>query len=461
MTTSDAMDPVAERPRGRLREALSLSIPIIVSQLLMTLGGFVSNLLLSWVDPATFAAGLLTSTLQLALVTVVFGVLFSLSALVGRILGEQTRLERAGQLLLGGVAAVLMLSLPVMALLYYSDPVLGWLGQPAAVAHLVGRYFRWYLWAVPAAGLVTVCIQFLLGSLRQHIVLLYSLVNFILSTLLAYVLIFGKLSMPALGIEGLAIAYLVTSWGACLVLGLYILTRSHYRAMLRDPFGVSLAGPLRQLFKLGLPIAVQMGNEIGAFLVTTVMVGWLGVTALNIQQVATRYLLLLVIPIVGLSQAVMIIVSRCLGARNPREVRQQGRFYMSLGLAYSAVVLVLFALFPRPLIEVFMTYTPAAADTFRTLALLLIVVAIGQIFDSVRNIATGALRGLHDARFPMQVSVILIWPIGVPLSYWMGFTAHGGLVGIAAAHDVVMALACGILWLRWRAKSGAALNAAT
>jgi MATE family multidrug resistance protein len=195
-----------------------------------------------------------------------------------------------------------------------------------------------------------------------------------------------------------------------------------------------------------------MGNEIGSFLVTTLMVGWISVAALEMQQVTTRYLMLLVIPLVGFSQAATIVISRQFGARNTDEVRSTGWFYTGLGLTYAFGILLLFLLFPKQLIGVFIHYTPEAEATFHTLSILLVVVAIGQIFDSVRNIITGALRGLLDSKYPMLVSILMIWGVGIPLAYFMGFTLDYGLIGMAIAHNLTMAIGAAVLFVRFQSK---------
>ncbi|WP_256244210.1 MATE family efflux transporter, partial [Burkholderia ubonensis] len=222
------------------------------------------------------------------------------------------------------------------------------------------------------------------------------------------------------------------------------------------PYGLlAMRGePVRQgvtrIVKVGFPISVQMGNEILSFFVTTVMVGWLGIAALNVQQVATRYLLLLVIPIVGLSQAATVVSSRHFGGGRLGAVKQVGDAYTRMGVVYSLIVLAAFALMPSLFVRVFVADTPENAGIYHTLSIILVLIAIGQIFDAARNTLTGALRGLQDTQFPMKVSMILIWPVGVPLAYVMGFTLEWGLVGITVAHDIVMVIGAAILWQRWR-----------
>jgi MATE family multidrug resistance protein len=438
---------------GRIREALKVSSPIIVSQLLMTASGFITSIMLSNVDSVTFAAGLLIAAINMAIVTVVFGVLFSCSALIGKVMGEGTRLERVGHLFGGASCTGLLIGIPVMVVLYNIRPLLLMAGQPEAIADLCHIYFRVYVWGLPAVALVSACMQFLLGTFQQGYVFLNSLCSLVILTLVSYALIFGAFGFPPMGIVGLAWASMATSWLSCIALLLFVALRKGNKAYAPWRFdrGQWLQSA-REIVRVGIPISVQMGNEIGSFLVTTLMVGWISVAALEMQQVTTRYLMLLVIPLVGFSQAATIVISRQFGARNTDEVRSTGWFYTGLGLTYAFGILLLFLLFPKQLIGVFIHYTPEAEATFHTLSILLVVVAIGQIFDSVRNIITGALRGLLDSKYPMLVSILMIWGVGIPLAYFMGFTLDYGLIGMAIAHNLTMAIGAAVLFVRFQSK---------
>lgn len=437
-------------PKGHFQEALKLSLPLVISQFLIMASGFISNLMLSHVSATAFAAGLFINAIQLILVTVIFGLLSSLSPLIGKVIGQEKRPEHVGQLFIAGCTVSLLLSIPTMATLFFIDPIMLALGQPESLAQQCSEYFKIYLWSVPAAGFISVFVQFLLGTFKQIVVFLYSIGNLLISSIAGYILIFGKLGFPTLGLEGLAWAVSITSWSAALTLGVFILRHPDYQdKKLLNLKWKNLKQDIRSITKLGLPISIHIGNEMFSFLFIIIMVGWISIEALNMQQVVTRYLLMLAIPIFGLSQAVTVAISRQFGANKLNEVKHTGQAYIRMGIIYSTVILLMFALIPNVFISVFIENSPENASIYHTLSIILVLTAIGQIFDAVKNIVTGALRGLHDSRFPMQLSFIIIWPVGVPLAYVMGFTFNWGLIGITIAHDMVIALTCIFLYWRW------------
>ncbi|WP_051680629.1 MATE family efflux transporter [Vibrio rhizosphaerae] len=439
--------------KSYFKEALKLSLPLVISQFLIMANGFICNLMLSRVSESAFAAGLFINTIQMILVTVVFGLLSSLSPLIGIVTG-QGKPERVGQLFIAGCIISLILSFSSIAILIYIEPIMLLLGQPENLAHLCAEYFRIYLWSVPAAGLITVFIQLFLGTFKQVVVFLYSIGNLLLSSVLSYILIFGKFGFPAMGLEGLAWAISITSCVAVLSLGCFIFRSSDYKdKKLTNLKWQFLKQDSGRIIRLGFPISLHVGNEMFSFLFIIIMVGWISIEALNMQQVVTRYLMMLAIPIFGLSQAVTVAISKQFGEEKFGEVINIGRAYIRMGVIYSSVVLLLFATIPDVFIRVFIDNTPQNTAIYKTLSIILILVAIGQVFDAIKNIVTGSLRGLHDTKFPMLLSFITVWPIGVPLAYLMGFTFEWGLIGITIAHSLAIAFSCIFLYWRWIQKS--------
>lgn len=406
--------------------------------------------MLSRVSETAFAAGLFINVIQLILITVIFGLLSSLSPLIGKVIGQDKQPEHVGQLFVAGCLISLLLCIPTMAILYFIEPIMLSLGQPANLAHQCAQFFHVYMWSIPAAGLITVFIQLLLGTFKQIVVFFYSIGNLLISSILGYTLIFGKFGFPVLGLEGLAWAVSISSWSAALVLGFFILRNPDYQDKKMLSFQKqNLKKDVYKIIKIGLPISIHVGNEMFSFLFMIVMVGWISIEALAMQQVVTRYLLMLAIPIFGLSQAITVVISKQFGANRLSEIKQTCHAYISMGVIYSLVILFMFAFIPNIFISVFIENSSKNAHIYQTLSIVLILMAIGQIFDAIKNITIGALRGLHDTRFPMQLSVITIWPIGVPLAYVMGFTLNWGLIGITIAHVTVIALCSVILYFRW------------
>jgi Na+-driven multidrug efflux pump len=101
-----------------------------------------------------------------------------------------------------------------------------------------------------------------------------------------------------------------------------------------------------------------------------------------------------------------------------------------------------------------------SAETMDLAKWLLAISALSLMIDSLRNITTGALRGLYDSRYPMYLSVILMWGIGLPVGLFLAFKAHWGVIGFASANGLAVLLCELFLWRRWNSKTSLLLNRA-
>ncbi len=435
----------------RLGHIAKVALPIVIANFLMTIGSFISALMLSQVSEEVFAAGAVIASIQLVLVTVTFIMFTALSAVVSQIVGENKALHRVGNILCSGASLGLLLSIPIIIICLFVGPILSFLGQDPAVVAINEQFFGIFFWSIPATALMIISQQFLLGIFRGNVVLFVSIFSLISLVFVSYVLIFGKFSFPVMGVEGLAWANVIVTWGSLTGILVHIYLGKSYREFKPLALGINeVFSSMKRILNIGSPISFQMGNELLSFFVTTVMVGWIGVQALEAKQVAARYMLLSIIPLFGLSQAATVLVGRYYGERLPLMIKSYGWTLITIGVIYSSIILLLFSFLPEHLIGVF-GYDPVNnKKIFDTTAMVLIIVAIGQIFDSIRNVVTGALKGLQDTKFPMLVSFLVIWPIGIPLAYVMGFPLEFGLVGIIIAHDISMAISSVVLIFRWR-----------
>ena len=184
------------------------------------------------------------------------------------------------------------------------------------------------------------------------------------------------------------------------------------------------------------------------------MAGWLGITALNALQIASQYLLLLVIPIFGISQAISILSSHLIGANQSNLLGTFGASALRLGYLFSCIALGIFILFPTSLISVFINIKDIhnSADLIQLISELLIIVVVGQFFDLLRNICSGSLRSMNITVQPMVISMAYIWLLSIPLAYILGFNFKFGLIGIFIAYDIGMMFAGISLYILWLKK---------
>ena len=432
-------------------QILKTSMPMMISQLIMTLSGFISALILSQVNLEVFSASMLISSVQLVISIVPYALLFCIGSIVSHIASAKQGIEQVGTIFRSTLWVALGISALLMLLLYFIEPLLLTFGQPERLVSITDSYFKVFIWGLPAVGFMRVATQILDGLFKQKITLMTSIVSLALSTFLGYGLVFGCWGFPKLGVPGLAWGFVIQVYLLDLLLLAYLFFSGSfvpYKLFKFDPLKTVIATQ-KKLFEIGGPIVLQTGNELLSFFATTLMVGWLGTTALMAKQVAVRYLMLLVIPLFGLSQAAALFSGKYYGAEQFNEVKSFTRHIVAVGLIYTVAVVLVFAIIPEPFIRVFVSHSDGTPSFYHLVSWLLVLVALGQVFDSLKVIYAGALRGLQDTKYTMQVSLVFVWPVGLGLAYLFGFTLRWGLIGMTVAHLIATAIAAALIYSRW------------
>jgi MATE family multidrug resistance protein len=155
----------------------------------------------------------------------------------------------------------------------------------------------------------------------------------------------------------------------------------------------------------------------------------------------------------GISAAGAVAVGHAIGARNPARARRAGWMALALGVGFMVAAALAFLFLPRPIVEIY------SRDP-RVLLLgahILTFMAAFQVFDGAQTVATGALRGLGETRFPMLINFAGYWLIGLPLGAWLCFHLRWGLSGLWIGLTLALILIASLLVWRWQAAKMPAL----
>jgi MATE family multidrug resistance protein len=203
---------------------------------------------------------------------------------------------------------------------------------------------------------------------------------------------------------------------------------------------------IRALLSLGVPAAFQVVLEVAAFGAATIMAAHLDPVALATHEIALSCAAYTYMVPLGISAAGAVAVGHAIGAGNPERARRAGWMAIALGVGCMVLTAALFVILPRPIMEIY------SRDP-HILALgthILMIVAAFQIFDGSQTVATGALRGLGETRFPMFMNFAGYWLFGLPLGAWMCFRLRWGLSGLWIGLTLSLILIALLLVRRWK-----------
>ncbi|HKQ16628.1 MAG TPA: MATE family efflux transporter [Steroidobacteraceae bacterium] len=238
-----------------------------------------------------------------------------------------------------------------------------------------------------------------------------------------WIFMYGKLGMPQLGAIGCGVATSLSEWLMFFALLAYMRRQRAYRPF--DFFArIDRPDPrvLRELVRIGAPIAGSVLAEGGLFVCAALMIGSMGATLTAGHQIALNYASFMFMVPLAISSATTIHVGHTLG----RGDRERGRFAGLLGIGMCATVMALSAIgivvFNDGIASLY-TRDPAVREIA---AGLLLMAAIFQLSDGVQVGASGALRGFKDTAIPMTMCIFSYWVVGFPLAYIFGVRQGGG-----------------------------------
>jgi MATE family multidrug resistance protein len=206
---------------------------------------------------------------------------------------------------------------------------------------------------------------------------------------------------------------------------------------------------IRTLLHLGVPAALQIILEMAAFGAATIMAAHLNAVALATHEIALSCAAYTFMVPLGISAAAAVAVGHAIGAGNPARARRAGWMAVGLGAGFMGLAALAFLLIPRPIMEIYSRDPRILTMGVR----ILVIVAAFQIFDGCQTVATGALRGLGETRFPMLINFAGYWLFGLPLGALMCFRLGWGLSGLWIGLTVALIVIASLLLRRWQSAS--------
>lgn len=406
------------------RALTSIAIPVVVVQVGLMLMGVVDTLIIGHVSPQALAAVALGNLYFFNVIVIAMGALMALDPLVAQAVGADDRVAVTRSIQRGLILA-LALGVVTMFGMIPAGSVLRLFRQPPEVIPSAVTYIH-----ISAAGVAPFLVFVVLRQSLQAIGRLAPIVITIvaanvLNAVLNWVLIFGHLGAPPLGVAGSAIATLIARWAMCVMLLLLAWKELRPHLIALDPESFARP-PLGRMLALGLPIGLQQFLEFSAFGAVGLLMGTFGAMQVAAHQIALILAALTFMVPLGVAAAAAVRVGHAIGAGDLPRARRAARIAYVLGAGFMSTTAVLFLTLPRPLAAL---YSQDAA-LIAIAGSLIPIAGVFQVFDGLQAVGAGVLRGLGDTRVPLVAMLSGYWIIGVPVSVVLGFRTGMGPQGL-------------------------------
>jgi len=407
-----------------LRPTLRLAAPITAGQVGQMLMGVADTVMVGHVGTLALAACAFGNSMLMVIAIAGFGVLTAVSIRVSHAHGAglAQAMARAyyggvGLSVIGGVLCAVGVQLVY--------PLFHHLGQAPGVVEEARAYTIIVAWSLIPAWLTATARNYLESQSRPWPAFWIMFGGVLLNVFLNWVLIFGNLGAPELGLAGAGWATLISRIATFVAMTWFVLAASSAPTEGWKP-EVEWWREQGALLKLGIPTGLQLLSEVGAFAVAALLIGRLGAVPLAAHQIAITCASTTFMVPLGVAMASTVRIGQAVGRGRSELLRPIGAGAWSIGLMAMATFSVVLITSGHAIARAFVSDPGVIVIA----AQLLVIAGIFQLVDGVQVIGSGLLRGLRDTKAPMWITLAAYWGIALPLGGWLTFGRGEGAAGM-------------------------------
>ena len=416
---------------SEFKYSIRLAVPLVASEVVYGLSNFIATVMVSRLGEKELAANALGWSSYLAVIVFFIGIFCAVGVMSSQSFGAKDN-TGSGICFKQGLIMAIVFALPMMLIMWIMPVILVWTKQePTVVAH-AKPLFHSLAWAMLPLNIMIVIQQFLTSINKVRIVLFMSILAVPVEIFFFYVLLFGKLGLPKLGLAGIGYGLTISYSLITILFGSYVYFSKQFKIYtLFKKWWIIEYKFFFEILRIGLPLGLMFCSELIFFALIALMMGTFGVTVLAAHQISYQYFMIGLVVLFGLSETTMIRVGNEVGRNNRHQLKLAVIVNMGIALALISLFSIFYVSFPEVAISL---DTSANSDGFKAITAeamkFLPIVGVLLITECVRLIGCNALRGLKDSNFQLLISVFGFWFIAFPTSYLLAFKLKLGGVGI-------------------------------
>jgi len=355
-------------------------------------------------------------------------------------------IEESQKLLSHGLIVNVAVNTILFLILLVISPAIRHIDQPKDVVDLAIPFLNVMMLGMIPLAVFASFKQFAEGLSFTRFAMIITIGSNVLNILFNYILIYGKLGFPAMGLMGSCWASFYARVIMALAMFFYIYFGKNFKKFRQSFLFKSISfDRMKQIFSIGAASGLQWVFEVGAFAFALIMIGWIGKREQAAHQIALQVAAMTYLIASGISSAASVRVGNQLGVKNIFALREAAFSAFVMVIISQIVFAIAFILF-RFFIPVFFNNEKEVQDLVSSL---LLIAALFQLSDGIQVVALGVLRGVKDVTIPTWITFVSYWLIGLPCCYGLAFVFELGVQGIWFGLTIALTLAAIFLFLRF------------
>lgn len=415
---------------GSLNKAIfMLSIPMILEMAMESLFAVVDIFYVSRLNDSNAVAVVgLTESVLTIVYSIAIGLSMGATAMVARRIGEKNTkgaAEAALQSIYIGFAIAFVIG--IVGFFFYKD-ILILMGASEEIIATGSGYTRWMF-----AGNFSVMLLFLINAVfrgagnaavAMRSLWFANIINIIIDPMF----IFGFAFIPEMGVEGAAIATTIGRTAGVIYQIVYLIRGKGILKIHQAPLAINWS-IISRLLKVSIGGTSQFLIASASWIFLVKIMAGFGSAALAGYTIAIRVIMFTILPSWGMSNASATLVGQNLGAEQPERAEQSVWKTGFYNMIFLTVVMVVFLLFAKNILQVFTADEDVVYYGQRCLQ----IIALGYIFYGYGMVIAQSFNGAGDTRTPTVLNLFAFWFLQIPLAYVLAIQLDFGPIGVFAA----------------------------
>ncbi len=433
--------------REQYRLNLKLAIPVVISQLGQIVVQLVDNIMIGQYggeDPLPMAATSFGSSLFFLIFIACLGLTYGITPIIGEQYAQKN-ITKTVDYLRSSLALFPIIGVIAMAVQFSLIPLMGYMGQPAAVIEMSIPYFSYLVWSMFPIIIFFVFKQFLEGIGNTKVVMWTVITSNVINIAMNYILIYGVFGLEPMGAAGAGLATLISRVSQALLLIAYFFVAKQFKTYTQLLYhSRATLYNMWHLLKTAVPISMQVFFEASAFTITSILIGRFNEVAITANQIALTMSNLAFMILIALGTSTTIRISHCYGERDYPQIKLASEAAWHLGLVWNIITATLFITLRNIIPYAFSPNEEVVAIA----SIMLIYVAAFQIFDGIQFIGVGILRGMQDLKVIIPIAITSYWVLNIPIGYICAVTLGLGASGFYIGYIFGLMMAAILIYRR-------------